>query len=257
MAFIINKNKTDINSINPINNNFSPSFGNINNKSNIDFNKIIQNNFINNKLLDQEIPLKDFLDKNTIDAWPDDVLFPSFTVKILPNESGNLTVFIVIVGGIELFYFYRCIEMVLDRLTENDEVFFLINSQGGYVNGGCSLISAISRCKAEITTVGFGIIASMGSGIWLFGHNRIILPGTVIMFHMSSGGVAGNTTVNIESESSLQDYMTEVFMNKAQQDGILTPEEVVDIVKNKKDIFITYEEFSRRMGGNTENEGDE
>jgi chorismate mutase len=74
---------------------------------------------------------------------------------------------------------------------------------------------------------------------------------------MSSGGVAGNTTVNIESESSLQDYMTEVFMNKAQRDGILTPEEVVDIVKNKKDIFITYEEFSRRMGENTDNEGDE
>ncbi|MCP4394467.1 MAG: ATP-dependent Clp protease proteolytic subunit [Alphaproteobacteria bacterium] len=171
-----------------------------------------------------------------------------FDVKILKISDETLLVNIVISGFIESPQNWIIFEKILNRMRPTDIVRIYICSGGGCVAGGMCVIAAMAECKAEITTIGMGMIASMGSGIWMFGNKRIVLPLTVIMYHMSAGAVGGKTNFIVDYSEGLVKFMNEVFFKRALRLGIITNEEAADINTIKKDVYITSDEYNQRMG---------
>jgi len=77
------------------------------------------------------------------------------------------------------------IRFILEANLNNGHEFLtmIINSPGGYINAGFSLIDVMNGSKAEIRTVGLGILASMGLLLFIAGKKgrRSLTPNTMIM----------------------------------------------------------------------------
>ncbi|MDD5606417.1 MAG: ATP-dependent Clp protease proteolytic subunit [Candidatus Pacebacteria bacterium] len=74
-----------------------------------------------------------------------------------------------------------------------------INTPGGSVTAGLAIYDTMRYVKSPITTICFGIAASMGAVLLSAGEKgkRFALPNTEIMLHQVAGGVTGQA-VEIE-----------------------------------------------------------
>jgi len=77
--------------------------------------------------------------------------------------------------------------------SRHEMLTLIINSPGGYVSSGLSVVDAMAGSTIPIRTVGMGIIASMGLLIFIAGKkgDRILTPNTLIMSHQFAGGIDG------------------------------------------------------------------
>ena len=129
----------------------------------------------------------------------------------------------------------------LNNLDSDTDITFYIDTPGGSVKSGLSMIDAFKISSADIKTVNTGMAASMGSVLLGAGTKgkRFALPHSRVMLHQVSSGMSGNIQdINIEiSESNkanvelfdlLGEYCNksgEVVMNDAQRNLWLTAEE--------------------------------
>lgn len=74
---------------------------------------------------------------------------------------------------------------------ENDNIALYINSPGGRVDIGVSLVSAIKNALPKVTAIVEGPSYSMASIIALACDNLIMLDNTFLMFHNYSSAVSG------------------------------------------------------------------
>jgi ATP-dependent Clp protease, protease subunit len=85
----------------------------------------------------------------------------------------------------------EAIRFILEANLNNGHEYLtmIVNSPGGYVNAGFSLIDVMNGSRAEIRTVGLGILASMGLLIFIAGKKgrRLLTPNTMVMSHQWSG----------------------------------------------------------------------
>lgn len=65
-----------------------------------------------------------------------------------------------------------------------------INSPGGSVLTGATIISAIESAKGPVNTVCVELCASMAAMIHQYGTNRLVMNHSILMFHPASGGGA-------------------------------------------------------------------
>jgi len=97
----------------------------------------------------------------------------------------------LLTGDIDESECEEAIRFVLEANLNNghDYLTMIVNSPGGYVNAGFSLIDVMNGSKAEIRTVGLGILASMGLLIFIAGKkgSRSLTPNTMVMSHQWSG----------------------------------------------------------------------
>lgn len=96
---------------------------------------------------------------------------------------------------------------VVDRLLyldlqDNKEIQLIINSPGGYVTSGFTIYDTIKQIKSPVSTVCFGLAASMGSILLSVGEKgrRFIQPNARVMIHQPSGGAQGQAS-NIEIQA--------------------------------------------------------
>ncbi len=82
----------------------------------------------------------------------------------------------------------------LQRLSkESDEpIYLLIDSPGGSVIHGSTVVSAIESSSAPVYTVCMRICASMAFIIHQYGHKRMMVNRAVLMSHDASGGAQGD-----------------------------------------------------------------
>ncbi len=73
--------------------------------------------------------------------------------------------------------------MVLEKLDQEKEITFYINSPGGDVVSGLAVYDYIQMMKAPVRTVCIGTAASMGAILFLAGNKREMLPHTRLMIH--------------------------------------------------------------------------
>lgn len=121
-----------------------------------------------------------------------------------------------------------------------------INSYGGSVIDGYSIISAILHCKVPVTTIIDGMAFSIAGLISIVGSNRSIMDNGLIMVHNPSGGskkilsdikdslivlFEGNT--NMKNISELMDNETVFNAKEALSAGL-----VDQIIKSKRKIDI-------------------
>jgi ATP-dependent Clp protease protease subunit len=133
--------------------------------------------------------------------------------------------------------------MFLDSLDNND-ITIHIDSPGGSVKSGLSMVDVMEYIKSDIRTINTGMAASMGSVLLGAGTKgkRGSLRFSRTMLHQSSGGAGGNiqdaritmkewekiNTTLFELLGGYCNKSTEVVMSDASRDLWLSSQEALD-----------------------------
>lgn len=107
--------------------------------------------------------------------------------------------------------------LLLDAEDHTKDIKLFINSPGGSITAGMGIYDAMKFCKADISTVCFGLAASMGAFLLAAGTKgkRFCMPNARIMIHQPSGGAGGKAT-----EMGLQ--ITEMLYEKIKMNKIMS-----------------------------------
>ena len=92
------------------------------------------------------------------------------TIAERPNEynANDYTVFIS--SNIRpTGTYYSELLTLLRTLTAQSKVYIFIGSPGGSLHTGAMIAGAIKACRAEVTTIAIGIVASSAALIWSYG----------------------------------------------------------------------------------------
>lgn len=84
--------------------------------------------------------------------------------------------------------------LLLDAEDPTKDIKLFINSPGGSVTAGMGIYDAIKLCKADVSTVCFGLAASMGAFLLASGTKgkRYCMPNSRVMIHQPLGGASGS-----------------------------------------------------------------
>ena len=86
--------------------------------------------------------------------------------------------------------------LLLDSENPEKDIMLYINSPGGDVTAGWAIMDTMQYIKSPVSTIGMGLVASMGSVLLAAGEKgkRFVLPNTEIMIHQPSSGTQGKVT---------------------------------------------------------------
>lgn len=76
-------------------------------------------------------------------------------------------------------------------IEKRKPIYFLINSNGGYLSETMSLAATIQMSKTPVITINVGAAYSGASVLLLAGHKRYALPYSKAMIHTGSGELGG------------------------------------------------------------------
>ncbi len=132
----------------------------------------------------------------------------------------------------------------LESQDPEKDIFFYINSPGGYTHAGLAIIDTMNHIKPDVATVCVGMAASMGAVILASGvkGKRHILPNAEVMIHQPWGGAEGRAS-DIEI-SARQILKTRERLNKILADA--TGQPLANVEKDvDRDYFMTAEEAKK------------
>lgn len=105
---------------------------------------------------------------------------------------------VFVTGGIEDHMANLVVAQLLFLEAEDPkkDIFLYINSPGGSVTAGLSIVDTMNHIKPDVVTVCTGMAASMGSIILSQGAKgkRSILPNAEVMIHQPWGGAQGQAS---------------------------------------------------------------
>lgn len=102
--------------------------------------------------------------------------------------------------------------------SESDkDIHFYINSPGGSVTAGLSILDTMKFIKCDVSTIVMGQAASMGSLLASSGakDKRLILPSARHMIHQVSSGTRGTAIdmkIALEETLKLNRYLTNIYV---------------------------------------------
>ncbi|MFZ8826274.1 MAG: ATP-dependent Clp endopeptidase proteolytic subunit ClpP [Candidatus Caldipriscus sp.] len=112
--------------------------------------------------------------------------------------------------------------LFLETQDPEKEIYFYINSPGGYVTAGLAIYDTMQYIKPPVVTVCLGMAASMAAVLLAGGHKgkRLILPHARVMIHQPWGGVQGQATdIEIEAKEigRLKKMLNNILANHTGQ----------------------------------------
>lgn len=86
--------------------------------------------------------------------------------------------------------------LFLESENPNADISLYINSPGGDVSAGWAIMDTMNYIKSPVSTIGMGLVASMGSVLLAAGTKgkRFVLPNTQVMIHQPMAGAKGQIT---------------------------------------------------------------
>ena len=86
--------------------------------------------------------------------------------------------------------------LFLESENPNADISLYINSPGGDVSAGWAIMDTMHYIKSPVSTIGMGLVASMGSVLLAAGEKgkRFVLPNTQVMIHQPMAGARGQIT---------------------------------------------------------------
>jgi ATP-dependent Clp protease, protease subunit len=142
------------------------------------------------------------------------------------------------------------IRFILEANLNNGHEFLtlIINSPGGYINAGFSLIDVMNGSKAEIRTVGLGILASMGLLLFIAGKKgrRSLTPNTMIMSHQWSGLRWGKEHELLASQRG-DDILTSMIFRHYKRHTGLTDKQIRKYLLPPSDVWLSAKD-AKRLG---------
>lgn len=136
---------------------------------------------------------------------------------------------------------------IMANCSEDDDIIFHINSPGGSVDSLDGLLFAMARCPAHKHGIGSGTIASAATYILLACDTYEVSPFTQLLFHSASFGSYGKQRDVVDHASFIHNQC-ERFTREYYK-HLFTEEELVDIIDNKREFWMTADEFLSRMEG--------
>eukprot|EP00239_Pterosperma_sp_CCMP1384_P009977 CAMPEP_0197866328 /NCGR_PEP_ID=MMETSP1438-20131217/44156_1 /TAXON_ID=1461541 /ORGANISM="Pterosperma sp., Strain CCMP1384" /LENGTH=317 /DNA_ID=CAMNT_0043484887 /DNA_START=51 /DNA_END=1004 /DNA_ORIENTATION=- len=120
--------------------------------------------------------------------------------------------------------------LLLDAQDPTKDIKLFINSPGGSVTAGMGIYDAMQMCRCDVSTVCFGLAASMGAFLLAGGTKgkRYSMPNARIMIHQPLGGASGQA-VDIEIQAR------EIMHHKANLNRILAYHTGQDVVTVDED----------------------
>ena len=91
--------------------------------------------------------------------------------------------------------------------ASNEPIYLLIDSPGGSIIDGATLISEMEASKAPVYTVCTRLCASMAAMIHSYGAKRYQLDRTFLMFHPASAGVGGQVPNMMSQLTTITRYI--------------------------------------------------
>lgn len=87
--------------------------------------------------------------------------------------------------------------LLLDAEDSTKDIKFFINSPGGSVTAGMGIYDAMKLCKADVSTICFGLAASMGAFLLASGTKgkRFCMPNCKVMLHQPYGGQSNDPSL--------------------------------------------------------------
>lgn len=108
----------------------------------------------------------------------------------------------------------------LEKKDPTQPILLVINSPGGYVTDGMSIVDTIRNCQCPIHTCVYGLAASMASVILVVGNKRFAAPHAEIMIHQPLGGNEGQTTeieIHAHDMRNTREALTQIY---AEETGL-------------------------------------
>ncbi len=130
--------------------------------------------------------------------------------------------------------------LFLEMVDKNRDIVMYLNSPGGDVNAGLSLINVMDYVEPDISTVVVGMAASMGAVILSCGTKgkRFGLLDSKVMIHQPSGGMQGKSddmAVQFEQMTQVKKRLYDILADKSGQ----TYEQILE--KSKLDYWMSTE----------------
>ena len=131
---------------------------------------------------------------------------------------------IFIVGGIDDYVANLVVAQLLFLESEDPkkDIFMYINSPGGVITSGLSILDTMNYQKCDVSTVCFWQAASMGAVLLSFGAKgkRFALPNSRVMIHQPLGGARGQATdIEIQAKEilTLKEKLNKILAEKTNQ----------------------------------------
>jgi ATP-dependent Clp protease protease subunit len=131
---------------------------------------------------------------------------------------------IFIVGGIDDYVANLVVAQLLFLESEDPkkDIFMYINSPGGVITSGLSILDTMNYLKCDVSTVCFGQAASMGAVLLSCGAKgkRFALPNSRVMIHQPLGGARGQATdIEIQAKEilTLKEKLNKILSEKTNQ----------------------------------------
>ncbi|MDP4108426.1 MAG: ATP-dependent Clp endopeptidase proteolytic subunit ClpP [Bacillota bacterium] len=154
-------------------------------------------------------------------------------IVILSDEVNDATASLVVA---QLLY--------LEAQDPDKDINLYINSPGGSITAGMAIFDTMQYIKADVSTICFGMAASMGAFLLAAGAKgkRFGLPNSEIMIHQPLGGMQGQATdIKIHADriirikKKLNEILSErtgkpleVIERDTERDNFMTAEEAVN-----------------------------
>lgn len=169
------------------------------------------------------------------------------------QDDGSIYYSAYICGGISSLNEYQNLMMVLMSASDKDTVHIYIDSPGGDLSTGAALSSVIENSKAHVIGEATGLCASAGSLVLGACKEMRATDFATIMYHMSSHLDWNNSARIKENAEFMVNYTKDKCLAVAQRRGIITEDELNDIVNKYKEVWIGSSEFRKRLSLSSEN----
>jgi ATP-dependent protease ClpP protease subunit len=127
---------------------------------------------------------------------------------------------------------------------ENDTIFIHLNTPGGRLDTGVQIINAMQNTAATVVTILEAEAFSLGTLIFLAGHELVVNDHCMIMFHNFKGGVSGKGHEQLAQLGATVKWFTaiarEIYI------PFLTEEEFEGIIEGK-DLWMHSAEIRARI----------
>ena len=112
--------------------------------------------------------------------------------------------------------------LFLESEDPKKDIFMYINSPGGVITSGLSILDTMNYLKCDVSTVCFGQAASMGAVLLSCGAKgkRFALPNSRVMIHQPLGGARGQATdIEIQAKEilTLKEKLNKILSDKTNQ----------------------------------------
>ncbi|KAF5749980.1 putative ATP-dependent Clp protease proteolytic subunit [Tripterygium wilfordii] len=131
--------------------------------------------------------------------------------------------------------------LFLDAEDSKKDIRLFINSPGGSVTAGMGIYDAMKLCKADVSTVCFGLAASMGAFLLTSGTKgkRFCMPNAKVMIHQPLGTAGGKAT---EMSIRIREMVYQkVKINKIMSRTTGKPEQQIEIDTDRDNFMNAWE----------------